>query len=116
MVYDDITFGPSDDDDHGEEPKNVSINQSNRKIRDEGATVEGKDDNGDEDDENGDDNDLLEYTYGCVRRITDIDGEKRPCPGTVETTKDYGDRFYRECPCCEVEHPMEKVSVKNDDE
>ena len=106
-----ISFGPSDDDDHEDsDPEQASIDavdESDLRIRLEDINIKGGDSAQGDDDG---DEDTPEYTYGCVRRITDIDGEKRPCPGNVQTTKDYGDRFYRECPSCEVEHPMEKVS------
>jgi hypothetical protein len=105
MVYENITFGPSDNDSE-KQSKEITIGESNQKI------VVGGDLRQDGDNGGGDDG-PPEYTYGCVRRIT-VDGDTNPCPGNVQTTKDYGDRFYRECPACEVEHPMEKVS-ENDD-
>jgi len=106
MVYDNITFGPSDDDDHEQQSKEASMQMGNRQIRADGISIAESD---------SDDDESPEYTYGCVRRIT-VDGDTNPCPGNVQTTKDYGDRFYRECPACQVEHPMEKVSIKNDDD
>jgi len=49
------------------------------------------------------------YTYGCP--LDEPNGE-RPCSGTFETTKDYGDTVFRGCPECERDVSMQFVSAK----